>query len=65
MGLGMWFFWILLIVIVVVPIKVMTGDHSNATHVSPESPLETLKARYARGEIDEVEFERHKRKLEK
>ena len=66
MGLGMWIFWILLIVIVVALIKVAgSGSGSGsppATH--DKSPMEILKIRYARGEIDEEEFNRRRRELE-
>jgi putative membrane protein len=61
----MWIFWILLIVIVVVAIKALgnsgtTGNKNSQT----DSPMEILRKRYARGEIDEEEFERRRKKLE-
>lgn len=65
MGGGMWIFWILLIVVIVVLIKAMTGSGIDSPTERPESPLEILKERYARGEINEDEFERRKRELEK
>lgn len=65
MGLGMWIFWILLIVIIIALVKVFAGSGSGPTAPSHESPLEILKARYARGEIDEEEFERRRKELEK
>jgi len=64
MGIGMWIFWILLIVIIVVMVKVMVGGRSAPPADHQESPLEILKARYARGEIDEEEFERRRHELE-
>ena len=65
MGLGMWVFWIVLIVIIVVLVKV-AGSGSGSTPSSPDkSPMEILKARYARGEIDEEEFNRRRHELEK
>lgn len=65
MGIGMWIFWILLIVVAVVLIRAVTGRNSDASIERHESPLEILKARYARGEINEEEFERRRRELEK
>jgi putative membrane protein len=62
-GLAMWLFWILLIVVIVVVIKVLIGPTANPPS-QPESPLDILKKRYARGEIDEQEYERRRRELE-
>jgi len=65
MGIGMWIFWILLIVIVVALVK-MAGPGSGSPPSTPDkSPMEILKTRYARGEIDEEEFNRRRRELEK
>jgi len=63
MGMGMWLFWIVLLVIIIVIVKAVTA---NAT-VSPpkEEPMEILKSRYARGDIDDEEFQRRKSELEK
>lgn len=66
MGTGMWLFWILLFVLVVVLIRVAAGGDSSASPPGREdSPLEILKARYARGEIDEEEYRRRRQELEK
>ncbi len=65
MGAGMWLLWIVLIIVVVVLVKAMTGSGSNTPGERHDSPLEILKARYARGEIDEEEFERRRKELEK
>ncbi len=62
MGIGMWLFWILLVVIIVVIIK---GVASNRTLPPPkEDPIEILKSRYARGEIDAEEFQHRLTELE-
>ena len=66
-GFGfMWIFWILLIVIVVMVVKALGGSGSENSGRSPneESPMEILKKRYARGEIDDDEFERRRKELE-
>ena len=65
MGAGMWIFWILLIVVVVILIRALGGRGADSRAERRESPLDVLKARYARGEIDEEEFERRRRELEK
>ena len=65
MGLGMWVFWIVLVVIIVALVKVI-GPGSGSPPATPDkSPMEILRARYARGEIDEEEFNRRRRELEK
>lgn len=62
---GMWIFWILLIVVAVVFIKGLNNLGSYSPAERHESPLEILKARYARGEINEEEFHRRRDELEK
>ncbi len=63
MGLGMWVFWIVLIIIIVDMIRVISPGYGSSP---PEkNPMEILKARYARGEIDEEEFNQRRKELEK
>jgi putative membrane protein len=59
----MWLFWILLIVIVVWAVKAASSGGSSSSP-REESPMEILKKRYARGEIDDEEFERRRKELE-
>ena len=59
----MWIIWILLIVVVVYAIKAGMGGNFGDRN-NDESPLEILKKRYARGEIDEQEYERRRNELE-
>ena len=61
----MWVFWLLLITVVAVIVKTLIGGTSGAGTADKESPLDVLKQRYARGEIDEQEFERRRGELEK
>ena len=65
MGLGMWIFWLITILIVVLIIKELMGSDNKKTISPPESSLKILEKRYARGEIDKNEFEDMKKELEK
>lgn len=60
----MWIFWIVLIVVIVWVIKVAADSGTKNNNRSDESPLGILKKRYARGEIDEQEYERRRKELE-
>jgi len=60
----MWFFWIILFVVLVWIIKTATDSSSGNKNISEDSPLEILKKRYARGEIEEQEYERRRKELE-
>ena len=64
-GMGLWWlFWIALLVLVVVAIwRLLQRGNGAASHGSGESPLEILERRYARGEIDQQEYEEKKRDL--
>ncbi len=61
----MWLLWILIIAVLVVLIKSLTDSGTKKEQLpTEESPLSILKERYARGEIDDDEFERRKNELE-
>jgi len=60
----MWIFWILIIVGIFFIIQAMTKGRSENSLSDKESPLEILKKRYARGEIEEDEYERRRKELE-
>jgi putative membrane protein len=63
-GALMWLFWLVLIVLIVVVVRAVASGTGNRSGIE-ESPLEILRKRYARGEIDEEEFNRKRRELER
>jgi putative membrane protein len=65
MGYGggfMWLFWILLIVAIVWAVKAFTGSNDRGSK-RDKTALEILQERYARGEIDQAEFEQKRKDL--
>lgn len=66
MGPFMWIFMILLWVLAIVGVIYLVKGFMSRTRTDPgtqESALDILKARYARGEISDDEFEEMKQKL--
>jgi putative membrane protein len=57
----MWVFWIVLVVIVVMLLKQFSGTSEQPKE---HDALEILKRRYAKGEIDEAEYQKRKETLE-
>ena len=62
-GLLMLLFWILVIVGIVAFVRGFRPRSGVVSPAAPESPLEILKRRYAKGEIDKAEFEEKKRDI--
>jgi len=60
----MWIFWILIIAGIFFIFQNVMKGNSNKASSDKESPLDILKKRYARGEIDEEEFEHRRKELE-
>ena len=60
----MWLFWILVVLVLFWGLKaaLSSGGSSSSPHDS-RSALDILKERYARGEIDQEEFNQRKRDL--
>ena len=58
----MWIFWILIIVGLFFVFQNITKGDSDGSS-DKETPMDILKKRYARGEIDEEEFERRCKEL--
>jgi len=61
-GFGMLLFWGLIIAAVVVLVRYFAAPRAQT---SRRDALETLRNRYAAGEIDDDEFERRKKTLER
>jgi putative membrane protein len=62
-GIGMIFFWIFLIVLIVVLVKWLISQSSERVEKSDDL-LDILKRPYAKGEIDKTEFEEKVKDLE-
>ena len=65
---GMWFgwiFWLVIIGLIIWGVKTIAGQNRSQSSSRPpeESALDILKKRYARGEINDEEFEEKKRRL--
>lgn len=62
--IGITLFWILLIVALVLLVKVLWKSGSGSGRSQEKKPLDILKERYARGEIDKEEFDQKKQDLQ-
>ena len=64
---GMWLmsglFWILIIAGTVLVVRWLAGRNDQGKSFTTESPLDVLKKRYAKGEIDAETFEQMKRNI--
>jgi len=60
----MWLILILIILGLVTFIKIILGNSSGKSDLNKETPMEILEKRYARGEIDEQEFNQRRKELE-
>ena len=64
MGLGMIWYWIIGVIILVAVVWIITRSLSqNRPDYPNKSALDILKERYARGEIDKQEFDNRKKDL--
>jgi putative membrane protein len=62
-GLAMMVFWGIVVVLGVLAIRQFSSDGPRQETPPRQSPLDILKERYARGEIDEAELEERKKVL--
>lgn len=53
-------FWILLILVVIYTVKAIMSNDNDDGNQKIENPLDMLNQRYARGEIDDQEYERQR-----
>lgn len=64
---GMWIFWVVLIVLAVVAmiwlVRTASSGGGGSGPRSAQAPEEILKERYARGEIDDEEYQRRLEEL--
>ena len=63
MGLGGWLWMVLGIVLIVVVIWVVVSAIAGREHTSADDAAQILKARFARGEITQAEYEQARRLL--
>lgn len=61
-GWMMFFWWFLIIAVILIAIYALKSSVKRSSSDS-DSPLDILKKRYARGEIDKEEFEKRKQEL--
>ena len=57
--------WVLIIVGIVALVRWLAAPSAGTTASREPAPLDILKARYARGEIDAEEFEQRRRDIER
>ena len=61
-GAFMWLFWIFLVIVIVWAVKAVTGKN-NSPPERQKPALDILKERYAKGEVDQQEFEQIRKDL--
>lgn len=62
-GMGWAWIFVLLILIIVIWLIIRMVNQNSQSQAGQKTPLDILKERYARGEIDKEEFEERKKDL--
>lgn len=62
-GVMMLLFWALLIAVIVLAVRWLIQDRSPPASSGPTTALQALEERFARGEIDQAEFEQRRQVL--
>lgn len=62
-GMGWWWLIGIIVLIVIIWLAAKGFNSSNRSEKPQKTPLDILKERYARGEIDKQEFEERKKDL--
>lgn len=62
-GFVMILFWVVIIVGIALLVKALVGNEAKTKDSAKDSAFETLRRRYAKGEIDKNEFEQKKKDL--
>ncbi len=57
-------FWALIILAIVTLVRYLSGTSSESTRETNKVPLDILKERYARGEIEKPDYEEKRRELQ-
>ena len=63
-GMGMMMFWGLIILAIVALVRNLSGTSSESSRETNKVPLDILKERYARGEIEKPDYEEKRRELQ-
>jgi putative membrane protein len=61
--MGIWWLWLLVIAIVVILFYSVNNFRTGMSDIQNETPLDLLKKRYAKGEINKQVFEEKKKDL--
>ena len=61
--MGIWWFWLIIIAAIIILVYFVNNSRERSSYLPAESPMDILKRRYAKGEIDNQEFKEKKQEL--